>query len=370
MVCQIGAREHYAIPRALAGRGELRALITDFWVRPGSLLSGVKRLGGRWHEGLGEEKVSASNLRMLAFEALRPKGWEGVMRRNELFQRQALKELRKIEGEVTLFSYSYAARELFRYGRSRGWRTVLGQIDPGPEEERIVGREHERYPGLGSSWSPAPERYWEEWNEEVSLSDTVLVNSEWSRTCLEKEGVAGEKVVVQPLAFSGGACEGPKPRGAKMKVLFLGQINLRKGMGRLLEAMKLLRGEPIELILAGPSELDEAAWADLPAVRWLGPVPRTEVDAVYGEADVFILPTLSDGFAITQLEAEARGLPLLVSDRCGRVVREGENGWVLDDLEPRTIADALRRIAGSPALPGSGARCEFGLESLAEGLLS
>jgi len=126
------------------------------------------------------------------------------------------------------------------------------------------------------------------------------------------------------------------------RVLFLGQVNLRKGGGRLLDAMRLLADEPIELVLAGPTEIDPSAWADLPNVQWLGAVPRGEVGRVYRDADVFILPTLSDGFAITQIEAIGHGLPVIASEFCGAVVESGRTGHLLDDLEPATIADAIR----------------------------
>ncbi|MFC7338110.1 glycosyltransferase family 4 protein [Haloferula chungangensis] len=280
-------------------------------------------------------------------------GWTRTIARNSLYQNQAVAFLRRMEkqgfegGEVpTLFSYSYAALELFRLAKERGWNTVLGQIDPGPEEERIVAAECQRYPELPSQWKPAPASYWRLWREEVALADRIIVNSEWSRCCLEKEGVGGGKVEVVPLVYrAAGADEGSRAtRQASQgpfRVLFLGQVNLRKGVARLLDAMRLLREEPIELVMAGPSELDPMAWADLPNVKWIGPLPRSEVGKSYREADLFILPTLSDGYALTQLEALAHGLPVLASAHCGEAVTEGVNGSVLEDLEAETIAAAL-----------------------------
>jgi glycosyltransferase involved in cell wall biosynthesis len=156
--------------------------------------------------------------------------------------------------------------------------------------------------------------------------------------------------------------------GERLEVLFLGQVSLRKGVGRLLEAMRALRDEPISLTLAGPGEIDPSMWADLPQVRWVGVIPRSEVGRCYEAADLFILPTLSDGYALTQLEALAHGLPVLASRRCGNAVTPGTNGWLLDDLEPQTIADAIR--AAREALPL--ARVEpprFGLGDLASKLL-
>lgn len=361
IVCQIGAREHYAIPRALERQGALKALVTDFWVKRGSVLGrlpGAQRLRERWHEDLAAADVMGLNRTMLPFEVQqrisKSSVWEFIQQRNDRFQRVALSHLRRLnlggKNTPTLFSYSYAARDLFRFAKAQGWRTVLGQIDPGPEEERIVEQEWQRYASIETSWQPAPKPYWECWKEETKLADRIVVNSPWSKECLLKEGVEASKMEVIPLVYEVKRDQSPKTRsdnrqGDPLRVLFLGQINLRKGAARLMEAMGLLVDEPVELVLAGPSELSGVLWKDLPKVKWVGPVARSEVARYYQEADVFILPTLSDGYALTQLEALANGLPVLASKNCGEAVIDGVNGWVLEDLEPVTIAEKLMEVA-------------------------
>jgi glycosyltransferase involved in cell wall biosynthesis len=234
----------------------LAELITDFWVPPGSLfakLPGGQSLCDRFHSDLGAAKVFAPNLRMLAFEAKtrlqKPKTWEATLQRNTLFQHQAISSLETMITDhsglgtsPTLFSYSYAALDLFRFAKERGWQTVLGQIDPGPEEERIVVEEQRRYPQLGSRWQPAPPSYWDAWREELELADRIIVNSEWSRDCLRKEGVPEGKMEVVPLVYQAAGQQRQISRvsPSKTRVLFLGQILLRKGIGRLLEAMRML----------------------------------------------------------------------------------------------------------------------------------
>jgi glycosyltransferase involved in cell wall biosynthesis len=378
-VFQIGAREHYAIARALRGAGLLGGLVTDVWVPSGRMWSGwcPQRMRDRFHEDMREARVVSFNWRMGAFEAgLRMRRMGGMavpMARNERFQELALEQLRRLPPEegITVFSYSYAARHLFRYARSRGWRTVLGQIDPGPEEERIVGEEFVREgKRLGALWQPAPRLYWELWREEVALADRVLVNSEWSRDCLKKAGVSDEKMSVVPLVFSqtdatnGGTderCLSLEDR--PLRLLFLGQINLRKGVARMLDAMRLLRGQPIELVLAGPSAVDPSAWADLKSVKWVGPVPRSQVADYYRSADLFILPTLSDGYALTQLEAMSHGLPVLASRFCGAAVDSGRNGYLIEDLSAAGIAAAI--LEARSILPLRGVSVpRFTLESL------
>jgi glycosyltransferase involved in cell wall biosynthesis len=385
VVCQIGAREHYAIPRALALQGGLSCMVTDLWIKPRSIFSRLgagQRLRERFHSELLEARVLAPNASMLGFEVLarirKLTGWNLTHKRNTYFQNKAIECLESQNlpdgPQVTLFSYSYAALELFLYAKSRGWKTALGQIDPGPEEERIVAEEHVRYAEIPSTWKPAPSSYWESWRKEIDLADRIVINSDWSRQCLLKEGVPENKLEIVPLVYDGRICASEmedarhaKPvilNSAVTRVLFLGQINLRKGMGRLLDAMRLLRNQPIELLLVGPSELPQSSWSDLPSVKWLGAVSRSRVANCFQMADVFVLPTLSDGYAIAQLEAMSHGLPVISSRYCGQAVTHGVNGMILEDLKPATIANAMlsaRATAFSNVRPAA-----FGLVDLAK----
>jgi glycosyltransferase involved in cell wall biosynthesis len=83
-------------------------------------------------------------------------------------------------------------------------------------------------------------------------------------------------------------------------------------------------------------------------VKWFGPATRKQAAEYYRNADVFILPTLSDGFAITQLEAQAYGLPLIASRRCGEVVQDNVNGLLLDDPSAEAIKSAIRFCLQNP----------------------
>ena len=267
----------------------------------------------------------------------------------------------------TLFAFSYACKELFRFAKDQGWTTVLGQIDPGPYEERIVQEEHERYPGTGSNWSPLPTAYWEAWREEVALADRILVNSEWARSGLMEEGVPEKKIDVIPLVYD----PEDKPTWANtaqrkpsqnalahqgdLQVLFLGSVCLRKGIARLIEAMRMLKDAPVRLTICGPLSVSPSLWADLPSVRWVHSVQNASIRTSYQAADVFILPTISDGFARTQLEALAAGTPVIASRYCGEVVIHGVNGYLLDQNTPVEIAGMLRQLANNRQLL---ARCK------------
>ena len=101
--------------------------------------------------------------------------------------------------------------------------------------------------------------------------------------------------------------------------------------------------------MVGPVEIANASTSgDRGRVRWFGPVTREKAADYYRNADVFILPTLSDGFAITQLEAQAHGLPVIASKNCGKVVENGVNGIILDEPSAACIAHAVHDCIASP----------------------
>jgi glycosyltransferase involved in cell wall biosynthesis len=124
-----------------------------------------------------------------------------------------------------------------------------------------------------------------------------------------------------------------------------------KGVGQLLEAVELLSGENVEFWFVGPTQIHIPQNFRLhPQVRWFGVAPRAAVASYYSDADVFIFPTLSDGFGLTQLEAQSWKLPVVASRYCGDVVRDGFNGVILEEVSGRAIADALLRLLRSPEI--------------------
>jgi len=354
------------VPRVLFRGGRLKALITDQWAPPSatSLLPSFgpfSKLIGRYHQDLHSASVHSFTLSSLIFEAGQyfsgDKGWPQVIARNRWFQKKALPVLKSIADESrgasvkpVLFAYSYAALELLRFAKDNGWTTVLDQIDAGSHEESIVREEAEKYPELCGGWQPAPDSYWDNWRKECALADKIVVNSEWSKRALHEEGISQEKIRLVPLVFEASPEQLRFERKypdkftseRPLRVLFLGQIILRKGIARLLEAAKMLENEPIEFLLVGKPEFDPGLLKGRKNIKYSGFVPEHNKKAqYYKSADVFLLPTLSDGFALTQLEAQAWKLPILASKRCGEVVKDHENGLVLGEVTKESIEKAV-----------------------------
>lgn len=359
---QVGGREHYAIPRALGRMGVLDAVVTDIWSpprSPGRLLPG--RLGtlmrSRYHNELSDANVIGFNQGALTQEVAARlggnRGWEQILERNRWFQKNAVKTLKKLMARknppTTVFAYSYAAKEIFKVAHAGGATTILGQIDPGPREMELV-HAIEASHGVPLSQAPPP-AYWESWRDEVDLADVVVANSAWSQQLLIESGASPSKIKIVPLVYEGpeqvkrnrigGFPDGDQP----LRILFLGQVIARKGIIELTEAIKILSNRPVSwtIVGGGDSEL-LSELGGIPRVELAGQVSRDLVGSYYNDHDVFILPTHSDGFAITQLEAMAFGLPVIASKKCGDVVRDMETGILLDNVEASNIVSSVERL--------------------------
>src|SRR5262245_35326351 len=133
--CQLGARERYAVARALHRHRALELVVTDAWLAPRNPIGHIRAgLQGRFHPDLADANIHSDIAGLLAFE-LQAKyagreGWQRIIARNQWFQKMANRRLSKLgvaPGPRTIMAYSYAAREIFKLARARGWRTVLGQ---------------------------------------------------------------------------------------------------------------------------------------------------------------------------------------------------------------------------------------------------
>lgn len=361
IVSQIGAREHYSIPRALQQSNQLGALLTDFWVPPGSLLEKLpvgQKLRDRHHPDISPEFVWAPNRKSLLFEVgqriKKDALWTKIQKKNQSFQQHAIPQLHRLassltaDAQPTLFSYSYAARDLFRVAKELGWKTILGQIDPGPSEHALVDRLADEFPEWRGFVLPQPpQSYWNNWHEECELADEIIVNSFWSAKLLGESGIPADKLRVIPLAYEGVAPKSHKKNyhNRPLRLLFLGQAIVRKGIHDLVAAASNLDPKDWNIDIVGPHpQLPK----NLPeTITFHGPSPRSEVLEWYTRSDIFVLPTHSDGFAITQLEAIAHGLPIIATLNCGNVVEEGRNGWIIPVGSPNALTDLLQKIVSN-----------------------
>ena len=345
----------------------LATLVVDWYGSKGSLLTSLasrlpgrlaKRAVGAYSAELPDKSVQALNrlgllmkIRQAAYNSVR-RPYRGFLRNDAAFAR-ALVRLDLPDHDV-FFGYSYASLEMLEAEKNRGKLTVLDQIDPGREEQLLVSQEARQWPQYAKHASTIPEANCDRNRREWELADVIVVNSAWSRQALVAQGVADSKIEIVPLAYEAQSTVDISTRASRsgpLRVLWLGSVCLRKGIQYLVEAARRLQHEPVEFIIAGPLEIPAAALNSAPPnMRWLGQIPRSQTRELFAAADVFVLPTISDGFAITQLEALAHGVPVIVTPNCGQVVEDGQTGFIIPPRDPVTLADAIRSFIKSRGL--------------------
>jgi glycosyltransferase involved in cell wall biosynthesis len=363
IVSQVGARQHYSVPRGFLHQGSLRTLYTDVWCRWGSGLlrkgpGAARALAGRFHPDLPGKRVVSFPFRSAYVRWRAPRiqtteaRYEEYLRFGVAFSRWVSRDLEKQTLEpskAAFFGFNTGCLETLKTLRARGVVTVVDQIDPARSEEELVLQEVQKWPGWQETPGRIPAAYFERLSAEWDAADLVVVNSEWSSKALITQGVPAEKLLIVPLAYE--VAETTLPPGADrvrtgtLTVLWLGTVNLRKGIPYLMGAAGLLQRANVRFIVAGPLEISRAAVATAPAnMDFVGRVTRGQADEYYRRADVFVLPTISDGFAITQIEAMAQGLPVITTPHCGEVVTDGVDGLLVPAGDERALAEAIAKL--------------------------
>jgi glycosyltransferase involved in cell wall biosynthesis len=374
---QVGAREHYAVPRSLHHKSRLDSLYTDFWAGP--LWRGFRNFIGpsalfaRYHADLENVKVKSFDLTTLTDSLFggdqksNPYKWFLYVGSN--FGQSIVESLKRRKGviwkEMIFFGYDTAFLEPARWVKARGGKTIVCQMDPSRIEFDLVKDEEIRWPGWAKRSGAVPEAYFRRREQEWAAADVVIVNSEWTKLALIQQKVNEEKIVIVPLAYEkntserkslemGGGNEYDNQQStisskSRLRVLFLGQVILRKGIQYVIEAARILREAPVCFDVVGPIGISDQAVKSASAnVIFHGAIHRDRASDFFGDADVFILPTLSDGFALTQLEAMAYGLPVIATPNCGEVVTDGVDGFIVPAKNAARLAESIRFLIANP----------------------
>ncbi|MCL1847424.1 MAG: glycosyltransferase family 4 protein [Coriobacteriia bacterium] len=127
-------------------------------------------------------------------------------------------------------------------------------------------------------------------------------------------------------------------------VTYTGRLIPEKGLKPLLAAAKMLEVyEDIMFLFAGDGPLRSLVESDGKNVVFLGRISSPEIATLLKESDAFCLPSRSEGFSTSLLEAAACATPIISTDVGGarEIVPSEDFGVIIPDTEPETIKDAL-----------------------------
>jgi len=147
-----------------------------------------------------------------------------------------------------------------------------------------------------------------------------------------------------------------KPENASIRLLFVGTLYERKGLEYLIEALALLKATNWTISLAGSANMESPYVKNIMnmlnehpnknKIRILGRVGADKLESLYRSSDIFVLPSLYEGFGLVALEALGYGLPIVASDVGGipEIVENGRSGLLVPASDSKALAAALDRL--------------------------
>jgi glycosyltransferase involved in cell wall biosynthesis len=240
-------------------------------------------------------------------------------------------------------------QEVFRAGRKLGVRTVLNHAT-GPVRDwvRIMEPEYARVGLRLTDVCPYDDAYFAREDEEYALADWHCAASTVVRDQLVARGIDRQRIMVAPYGaepeiFHTDGTEAPRD----FRIVFAGQVGLRKGLRTLLDALTLADHKDWQVdfygTVAEEAQADLAAYQGATPLNFHGAVAQTALAAGLRGGSVLVLPSLEEGFGLVVPQALACGLPCVVSDRVGGkdLIEQRENGSIIPTQNAAALAAEL-----------------------------
>ena len=204
--------------------------------------------------------------------------------------------------------------------------------------------------------------------------DTIFVNSEQYRQSWIDRGIDPAKLKILPRGLDTRLFTPARNDpdfwknfgndGFGVRLLFVGRISKEKDLDILVQAFRNLREDnvPVQLSIVGYGPYSASLAKLMPEACYTGYLSGTELARAYASSDIFVFPSTTDTFGNVIIEAQAAGLPVIVSDAGGprELVADGVNGFITRAHDVADFTRAIRRLVDDEPLRkemSAAARC-------------
>jgi glycosyltransferase involved in cell wall biosynthesis len=191
--------------------------------------------------------------------------------------------------------------------------------------------------------------------------DTVFVNSDEYRQSWIKRGFEADKLKILPRGLDTELFHPSRrdPRfwdkfgtaNGQVRLLYVGRVSREKDLDVLVQAYRRLRDEevPVQLLVVGHGPYSQALAEAVPDALFTGYLRGKDLATAYASSDIFVFPSTTDTFGNVIIEAQASGVPVIVSDSGGpkELVDDQSNGLVTKSHDAEDFARAIRDLAGN-----------------------
>jgi starch synthase len=208
---------------------------------------------------------------------------------------------------------------------------------------RLLAEEYDR---AGIAFEPVHPRMIAREEAEYAQADAITVPSRFAARSFIESGVDAAKLYVVPYGVDLEHFQPTAPRDTDFRVLFVGQLSVRKGIGYLLKAFRQAKLPGARLVFVGSPTGETQALLGrdtLDDVEFTGPLSREQVTAQMSRASVMVLPSVEEGLAMVQAQALACGCPVIATVNSGAedIFEDGKEGFIVPARDADAIAWAL-----------------------------
>jgi starch synthase len=192
-------------------------------------------------------------------------------------------------------------------------------------------------------------------DEELTYADTVICASSFTKSTLNFYQGKIPHVDVIPYGS-------PRPIGinevrlkssGRLRLLFVGGLSQRKGLSYLFDAVDAL-GDAVELTVIGrlASEAPKVLETNLRKCRYIPSLPHADILKEMREHDLFIFPSLFEGFGLVLLEAMSQGLPCITTSHTAGpdIIDHGKDGFIVPIRITGEIVACVQKVLDAPGM--------------------
>lgn len=376
-VAMLGSRNHYVIPIILSKNNLLNIFYTDSYIGNKPILKQIlkslskisnsryiKKYLTRENLDINPKKVKSYELLGIKYAFLRKRSknyeeMENVFARiNSEFCLKVIEDAEKHSGSFNAFyGFNGASLEIIEFARRNNVKFILEQtLIPHRIEYEILNNEIEKYKGFEKNETirNLNSKLVNREIREIELADYIIVPSQFVLDNVKRLGIDDKKLILIHYGVDMSRYSYKIRKISKnepLKVLYAGEVGLRKGAIYLLEALKKIGSKTVKVKFAGGISFKEEVLKKYEEIAdFLGHIPKSEMYQFFNWADVFILPSLAEGSAVSIYEALASGLPVITTPNSGSIVEHMKTGIIVPVRDVYKIAEAIQLYIQNPDL--------------------
>lgn len=246
-----------------------------------------------------------------------------------------------------IYLYEDSAATTFAQAKAKGIVCLYDLPIPYYQmKDRIMEEEAARFPNLVQSIEVDSKNALKikRKQAEVELADHIFVASSVTYRSLLEIGIPESQITIIPY---GSPIENFQPQPKKddtFRVIYVGRISPRKGVQYLMPAWEQLNLANSELLLVG-SNLFPQGWLEQykHIARHIPSVPHLLLNEYYSQGNVFVFPSLMEGFGLVILEAMACGIPVITTPNTGGldIITDGVDGFIVPIRDVEALKEKI-----------------------------